>query len=106
MRIWETTHLAVLDGMEKPMPWAMAMMAVLMPTTRPRESTSGPPELPGLSGAVCWMMFSMSRPSWLRKRPAEGAHHAGGHGGLEAEGIAHGDDQLPDAQPAESPSVA
>ena len=37
-------------------------MAVLTPTTRPRESNSGPPELPGFSGAVCWMMFSISRP--------------------------------------------
>ena len=28
----------------------------------PRESNSGPPELPGFSGAVCWMMFSISLP--------------------------------------------
>ena len=28
----------------------------------PRESTSGPPELPGLSAASVWMMSSMSRP--------------------------------------------
>ena len=48
------------------------MIAVLMPMTSPRAVTSGPPELPGLSGAVCWMMFSISRPSWLRsERPSE-----------------------------------
>jgi hypothetical protein len=60
------THFAVFAGMAKPRPWAIAMIAVLMPTTRPWESTSGPPELPGFSGAACWMMFSMSRPSWPR----------------------------------------
>ncbi len=44
----------------------MAMIAVLMPTTDPRESTSGPPELPGLIGAACCTMFSISRPSRAR----------------------------------------
>ena len=37
-------------------------MAVLMPITAPAESSSGPPELPGLSGAVCWMTLSIRRP--------------------------------------------
>ena len=32
-----------------------------MPTTRPRESASAPPELPGLSAASVWMTFSTSR---------------------------------------------
>jgi hypothetical protein len=36
------------------------MIAVLTPTTRPRESTSGPPE-PGPSGAVCWITSPMRR---------------------------------------------
>jgi S1-C subfamily serine protease len=53
VRISPRTHSAVLDGMAKPRPWAMAMIAVLIPTTKPRESTSGPPELPGLIGAAC-----------------------------------------------------
>ena len=35
--------------------------AVLMPTTRPRESASAPPELPGLSAASVWMTFSTRR---------------------------------------------
>jgi hypothetical protein len=34
---------------------------VLMPTTRPRESASAPPELPGLSAASVWMTFSTRR---------------------------------------------
>lgn len=36
------------SGMAKPMPFAPWVTAVLMPTTRPERSTSGPPELPGL----------------------------------------------------------
>ncbi len=47
-----TTHLAVFAGTAKPRPCAQAMIAVLIPTTRPFQSTSGPPELPGFSGAV------------------------------------------------------
>ena len=31
------------------------MMKVLMPTSSPRASTSGPPELPGLMAASVWM---------------------------------------------------
>ena len=47
------------------------MIAVLMPTTRPRLSASGPPELPGLSGAVCCTTPSISRPSLPRSdRPS------------------------------------
>ena len=42
------------------------MMAVLMPITSPRASTSGPPELPGFSSTSVWMMFSISLPFWLR----------------------------------------
>ena len=37
------------------------MIAVLTPITRPAPSSSGPPELPGLSGAVCWIAPSISR---------------------------------------------
>src|SRR5256885_10095971 len=35
----------------KQIPCAAPIIAVLMPTARPLPSTSGPPELPGLSGA-------------------------------------------------------
>src|SRR5207237_850221 len=61
-----TTHVAVSMGTAKLMPCAIAKTAELMPTTRPRESTSGPPELPGLSATSVWMMLSMSRPVVLR----------------------------------------
>ena len=66
-----TTHVAVSMGTAKLMPCAIAKTAELMPTTRPRESTSGPPELPGLSATSVWMMLSMSRPVVLRsERPS------------------------------------
>jgi hypothetical protein len=46
------------------------MMAVFTPTMPPCESSSGPPELPGFSGAVCWMTLSIRRPFWPRsERP-------------------------------------
>ena len=56
-----TMFMAMLIGMAKPMPAFMPerdKMAVLMPMTRPRESTSGPPELPGLMEASVWMKSS------------------------------------------------
>ena len=53
-------------GTLKLMPWAPRMIAVLMPITRPRESTSGPPELPGLSATSLWMIPSMACPSLAR----------------------------------------
>ena len=34
----------------------------LIPITRPRASSSGPPELPGLSAASVWITFSMAKP--------------------------------------------
>jgi len=56
-----TMWRAMLIGMAKPMPAFMPVrerMAVLMPTTRPMASTSGPPELPGLMEASVWMKSS------------------------------------------------
>jgi hypothetical protein len=35
---------------------------VLIPITAPLASSSGPPELPGFSGAVCWITLSIRRP--------------------------------------------
>lgn len=43
------------SGMAKPMPFAPWVTAVLMPTTRPERSTSGPPELPGLMAVSVWI---------------------------------------------------
>ena len=56
------THCAVSIAVAKQIPCASGMIAVLTPITRPRESTSGPPELPGLSAASVWMTSSISRP--------------------------------------------
>jgi hypothetical protein len=61
-----STKLAVLAATAKQMPCAPMITAVLMPTTSPREETSGPPELPGLSAASVWITSSMRRP--LRER--------------------------------------
>ena len=65
------TQRAVFTGMAKLIPWAMKIMAELMPITRPRLSTSGPPELPGLRATSVWMTFSISRPERPRsERPS------------------------------------
>ena len=52
-------RVAALTGTARPSP--IPATAVLMPTTRPRPSTSAPPELPGLSAASVWMTSSMMR---------------------------------------------
>ena len=81
------------------------MMAVLMPITSPREETSGPPELPGLSAASVWITSSIRRPVRAQRAP-EGGDHAGGHGRFKAERIADRDRELPAAHRLESPSGA
>ena len=62
---------AMSIGMAKPMPLESVATAVLMPTTAPEASASGPPELPGLMAASVWIRFvirvaplstAMSRP--------------------------------------------
>ena len=45
----------MLIGTEKPSVFASARIRVLIPTTRPSRSISGPPELPGLIAASVWM---------------------------------------------------
>ncbi len=60
------TNLAVLIAIAKQIPWAGRIMAVLTPMTLPRESTSGPPELPGFRAASVWSTSSMSRPDPAR----------------------------------------
>jgi hypothetical protein len=57
--------------MAKQMPCAGAIVAVLMPTTRPPAATSGPPELPGFSGASVWITESTLCPDRVRSvRPS------------------------------------
>ena len=66
-----STYCAVLLATAKQMPCAPAITAVLMPITSPREDTSGPPELPGLSAASVWITSSISRPVRARsERPS------------------------------------
>mmetsp|Transcript_4572 Transcript_4572/g.16922 ORF Transcript_4572/g.16922 Transcript_4572/m.16922 type:complete len:296 (+) Transcript_4572:1891-2778(+) len=49
------TRRACAMGTAKPMPSAWRAVAVLMPTTRPNSSHSGPPELPGFKATSVWM---------------------------------------------------
>jgi hypothetical protein len=57
------TRSAMLEGIAKPTPMLPASppeppavaMATLMPMSLPSESTSAPPELPGLMAASVWM---------------------------------------------------
>jgi hypothetical protein len=51
--------VVALIGTASPRP--IPATAVLSPTSRPRQSTSAPPELPGLSAASVWMTFSTTR---------------------------------------------
>jgi hypothetical protein len=44
------------------------MIALLTPITRPLESSSGPPELPGLTAASVWMTLETSRPEFVGRR--------------------------------------
>ena len=68
---WPVTTFAVLMPTAKQIPWAGRITAVLTPTTRPRASTSGPPELPGFKAASVWITSSISRPPTERnERPS------------------------------------
>ncbi len=62
--------LTVSRGMENPRPWARGIMAVVIPITRPRLSTSGPPEFPGLIGvSVCIRLVILRMPGASNVRP-------------------------------------
>src|SRR5271170_7545910 len=94
---WGTMRFAMLIGMAKQIPWAEWMIAVLIPITRPRLSSNGPPLLPGLSAASVWITLSTKCPVILRKvRPR--ALIAGGHGGIKAERTTDRHRKLPDPQ--------
>ena len=60
---------AALIGTAKPIDCASSEISVLIPTTPPQRSTSGPPELPGLIGASVWIMGSSETPGSSRLRP-------------------------------------
>ena len=61
-------RVVALIGTARPSPTPAT--AVLMPTTRARESASAPPELPGLSAASVWMTSSTSADSAARRASA------------------------------------
>mmetsp|Transcript_11334 Transcript_11334/g.36152 ORF Transcript_11334/g.36152 Transcript_11334/m.36152 type:complete len:284 (+) Transcript_11334:582-1433(+) len=64
---------AVSMGIAKPMPAALARIAVLMPTTSPNSLSSGPPELPGLIAAsVCMKLtFLFGMPTSAAERDSD-----------------------------------
>ena len=66
-----TTFRTVFEGTAKPMPLLLACppaelpvdsICEFTPITRPAESSSGPPELPGLSAASVWITPSIEKP--------------------------------------------
>ena len=71
-----------------------------MPMSSPAESSSGPPEFPGLIDASVWIMSRMVTLPAPGHGPAQGADDALGDRVVEAEGIADGDDLLPDLEVA------
>mmetsp|Transcript_9361 Transcript_9361/g.24034 ORF Transcript_9361/g.24034 Transcript_9361/m.24034 type:complete len:268 (+) Transcript_9361:2227-3030(+) len=69
---WLTTCRTVSAGTAKPMPELAPegeRMAVLTPTSRPDESSRGPPEFPGLMAASVWTTPRMVRPvtPWMSR---------------------------------------
>ena len=65
------------------------MSAVTMPTTRPSRSSSGPPELPGLTAASTWMrpvctLLGLG----VAERALEPGHDAGAQRAVEPERVA------------------
>ncbi len=55
----------VLTGTAKPMPAELPLLLKIMvfiPMSCPAESSSGPPELPGLMAASVWIMSRMVTP--------------------------------------------
>jgi hypothetical protein len=105
-RAWRMIGRAMLIGIEKPMPFESLAIAVLMPTTAPVASRSGPPLLPGLIAASVWMRFR--RLGRRRDLAALGRDDAARHGVRERpERAADRDDELADLRGAsESPRRA
>jgi hypothetical protein len=92
------TQAAVSIATAKQIACAPRMIAVLTPTTSPREFSSGPPELPGLSAASVWITSGNQPAGAGAHAAAERADDAGGDRVLEAERVADGDGDLAAAQ--------
>ena len=83
------------------MPLLSAAMAVLMPTTLPSASSSGPPELPGLIAASVWMrLLRFSLPSAVIERPLADTMPLVTELEYVPERAADGDDELADLERA------
>ena len=94
---WGTTRAIVSMGTAKPMPAEAPeglRMEVFMPISRPLESSSGPPELPGLMAASVWMTPWMGMPDQTLDLATEAADDAGGERVVEAERAADGEHLL------------
>ena len=90
------TALTVLLGMAKPtplsLPWPVLVLepetiCELMPMTSPAESSSGPPELPGLSAASVWITPLMVAPSGALICRFSGGDDAGGQRPVQPEWV-------------------
>ena len=66
---WSMIGRAMLIGIAKPMPFALAAIAVLIPMTLPPASSSGPPLLPGLIAVSVWSRFVIRPLSTSMDRP-------------------------------------
>ena len=73
-----------------------ARPCVLTPTTRPSASTSGPPELPGLTAASVWIASGTVKPVGLADQAAGRGDDPRRRAALQAVGRADGEDGLAD----------
>ena len=75
------------------------LIAVLMPITLPRASSSGPPELPKLIAASVWMKLTTAA---IRRAQGNATllarDDSDGHGLVELERVTDGDDPFADPQ--------
>ena len=99
-------RLAMLIGIAKQIPCAEWMIAVLMPITRPRLSSSGPPLLPGLSAASVWITLSTRWPVMLRKVRPRALTTPAVTVESKPNGLPIATTSWPTRRPADSPSCA
>jgi hypothetical protein len=72
VRSWSSDRLTVSTGTAKPTPEPSPVVVwiwELIPSTRPRLSSSGPPELPWLMAASVWIAPVVSKPvsDWIER---------------------------------------
>ena len=93
-----SSFFAVLTGTAKPMPtepWPPPVaICELMPITRPLESSSGPPELPGLIDASVWITSEIWKPSGRGDLALQAGDDAGRDRAAVAERVPDRDDRI------------